>query len=173
MDGAFGPLLPRRECGPCTACCTVPAIAELDKPADTRCGHCTSDGCGIYAARPEPCRTFFCGWRRLPWLPQDLRPDRSGVIVMLELAPDAPNPFDRQCIVARWVDRDPAADRALAARLIEMFRRRRIPAFFSAPGTLSKALVHPKPDIYRHVLDGTSPGGAAAAEVERWRAALV
>jgi hypothetical protein len=49
------------------------------------CEHCTAKGCGIYETRPEnPCRSFECGWLQdgSP-LPEHLRPDRSGVIVIL------------------------------------------------------------------------------------------
>ena len=31
--------------------------------------------------RPSPCRGFFCGWRVLPELGDELRPDRSGILV--------------------------------------------------------------------------------------------
>ena len=49
------------------------------------CRHCTGEGCAIYAHRPEePCRKFSCGWllENSP-LPEDMRPDKAGVIVIL------------------------------------------------------------------------------------------
>jgi len=49
------------------------------------CRHCTSQGCAIYENRPDdPCVQFRCGWLQDPeHFPDELRPDRSGVIVLL------------------------------------------------------------------------------------------
>lgn len=76
-------LVPGRECGPCTVCCVVPAIddPELVKPSGTTCHNCTGTGCAIYASRPQTCRDFLCGWRRLALLGADWRPDLSGVLI--------------------------------------------------------------------------------------------
>lgn len=50
------------------------------------CRHLGSQGCTIYADRPQkPCRTFQCAWlRRGSPLPDDLRPDRCGAIVLAD-----------------------------------------------------------------------------------------
>ena len=76
-----------RECGTCTACCTVLAVAELNKPMRWACDHVTCAGCGIYEKRPQACRDFDCAWLRgvLPFhgeLQDDesLRPDKLGVL---------------------------------------------------------------------------------------------
>ena len=49
------------------------------------CGNCTGDGCAIYASRPQdPCINFICGWLQADSpLPEDMRPDQAGVIVLL------------------------------------------------------------------------------------------
>jgi len=50
------------------------------------CEHCTSQGCAIYETRPtNPCVIFNCGWliEESP-LPEEMRPDKSGAIVMLD-----------------------------------------------------------------------------------------
>lgn len=49
------------------------------------CRHCTGKGCAIYASRPQdPCINFICGWVQADSpLPEDMRPDRAGVIVLL------------------------------------------------------------------------------------------
>ena len=49
------------------------------------CRHCTQQGCAIYENRPEePCVRFKCGWLQGEGVfPDELRPDRSGVIVVL------------------------------------------------------------------------------------------
>jgi hypothetical protein len=72
--------LAQRACGECTACCTVLAIAELDKPIHTDCVHASTKGCGIYEMRPKSCREYECLWRiGLGTLEQ--RPDRLGLVI--------------------------------------------------------------------------------------------
>jgi hypothetical protein len=79
-------LVPGRQCGDCTVCCTVMAIdkPEIQKEAAVTCRHCTASGCAIYQSRPNLCRDYHCGWRQLPILDDDWRPDRSGVFVEVE-----------------------------------------------------------------------------------------
>ena len=70
-----------RECGDCTACCTVLAIVELQKPQRRACDHLCRSGCGIYATRPASCREFHCLWLRGALdADEALRPDRLGVM---------------------------------------------------------------------------------------------
>ena len=88
MDSMIGngtglPLVPDRDCGGCTVCCTVKAVASdaFVKAPGVHCEHCAEAGCLIYPQRPDVCAGYQCGWRFLPWLPLGLRPDRAGVIV--------------------------------------------------------------------------------------------
>lgn len=77
-------LVPGRSCGACNVCCVVPAIDEpaLQKLPGCRCHNALPNGaCAIYETRPRSCREFFCGWRRLKWIREELRPDVSGVFV--------------------------------------------------------------------------------------------
>lgn len=78
-------LVPGRECGACTVCCTVMAIdkPEIQKEAGVRCRYCSA-GCTIYEKRPALCRDYHCGWRQLPILDDSWRPDLSGVFVEFE-----------------------------------------------------------------------------------------
>ena len=51
------------------------------------CPHASAAGCGVYDRRPEvPCRSFVCSWlvEGSP-LPDWMRPDLSGAIVLLSL----------------------------------------------------------------------------------------
>lgn len=53
----------KRQCGDCSLCCKVLAIAELDKPKDAWCPNFAAGaGCRIYPARPPSCRDFACQW---------------------------------------------------------------------------------------------------------------
>ncbi|MBX3479160.1 MAG: YkgJ family cysteine cluster protein [Caulobacter sp.] len=71
-----------KSCGPCTLCCTVLEIPALSKPACQACVHVRAGtGCGIYEARPEPCRTFTCGWLATEALGEAWRPDVAGFLI--------------------------------------------------------------------------------------------
>jgi hypothetical protein len=73
----------KRECGECTACCSVLHVKALNKPAGQDCKFLTPNGCGIYSIRPHrPCRVFKCVWLTNPFSDED-RPDKSGVILWI------------------------------------------------------------------------------------------
>ncbi len=76
--------VPNRSCGTCTVCCKVLTIDDPDfqKAAGILCPNCKeAKGCQIYAMRPKPCRGFECCWKTMPELGDDLRPDRSGILI--------------------------------------------------------------------------------------------
>jgi hypothetical protein len=87
QDEASEPeLVAGRSCGSCNVCCVALTIDEpaLQKLQGYRCRNANPDNsCAIYETRPQTCRTFHCGWRRLKWVRETLRPDRSGVLVRL------------------------------------------------------------------------------------------
>jgi len=91
-------LVPDRECGECTICCKVLMIddPQLQKLPGVMCPNCKAGaGCQIYETRPTPCRGFFCGWRLMPELGDELRPARSGILVrvMTDHIPPGFNPI--------------------------------------------------------------------------------
>jgi hypothetical protein len=66
-------------------------VPDIGLPAFTRCPHVrtppdTAIGCGIYDTRPRSCAAWNCQWYAEPDWPDDLRPDRCGVIV--DVVPD-------------------------------------------------------------------------------------
>ena len=77
---------PNRSCGECRACCITLGFAAredeaaFEKPFGEPCRHLVQIGCDIYAERPPVCRRFECGWLQAPNLPDELRPDRCGVL---------------------------------------------------------------------------------------------
>lgn len=79
--------LPGRQCGDCAVCCVELEIDEpkLRKAAETPCPHLCSEGCGIYAERPDTCASWHCGWRLLN-VGEGLRPDRAGVLMIPEIS---------------------------------------------------------------------------------------
>jgi hypothetical protein len=73
-----------RPCGECSVCCTYKPIdtPELSKAPGLTCQHCLAGGgCGIYETRFEICRTYRCAWKIHGWLPEAIRPDRSGILI--------------------------------------------------------------------------------------------
>lgn len=72
-----------RECGPCTACCTVCPVEGLNKPVYTDCHHLsgkpTGPACLIYPDRPPECKSYQCSWFSGE-LGDKHRPDRNGVV---------------------------------------------------------------------------------------------
>lgn len=70
-----------RHCDGCTMCCVLPEQRELQKPAGVVCEHCAiGTGCTIYKHRPQGCRSFDCLWLLNESIPDELRPDRIGVV---------------------------------------------------------------------------------------------
>lgn len=78
-------------CGACSECCTVKAVAEIQKPEDTPCKHLgrhpptmdrpSSSGCRIYAKRPQSCKDYFCAYRfGVLGDGEMLRPDKLGIV---------------------------------------------------------------------------------------------
>lgn len=62
------------------ACCNWLPVAEIGKPANTRCRFLRlGKGCVIHANRPRSCRAWSCGW--LLGAPIVGRPDRVGFAV--------------------------------------------------------------------------------------------
>jgi hypothetical protein len=90
MDAEFGrELVPGRGCGSCDVCCVALTIDEpqLQKLQGHRCPNLQADHlCRIYESRPRTCSAFYCGFRRLKWVRDTLRPDVSGVLfrIMVE-----------------------------------------------------------------------------------------
>ena len=75
-----------RTCASCTLCCKVLAIAEVPTPRDAWCPHCAvGKGCNVYDARPEPCRTFHCGYLIWDAVPDHWFPAKAKIVVVSEL----------------------------------------------------------------------------------------
>lgn len=79
-------LIPGRQCGECTACCTWLTVnkTEIQKVSGSTCKHCTSGGCAIYEARFPVCKNYYCAWRTVDIFDESWRPDKSGVLPYVE-----------------------------------------------------------------------------------------
>ena len=173
MASEQGDLAPGRECGDCTACCKISAInaPTLTKPAGVMCPHSTGSNCSIYADRPEPCRTFFCLWRRVGAMPDELRPDRIGVMFTIETIAQPSNPFERQFVIGRAVNSLADFETPGAKAALQTFiTRGDLPVWLSFQQ--ERRLLHPYPALRDAILQQSSPPPALAADVRLWRQRL-
>ena len=165
----LGPVLPDRSCGDCTACCTVLTVdtPEFRKPGGIPCQHLTSHGCGIHAERPTICRTWFCAWRRVAAMPEDARPDLSGLLVSLNFEREPRNCFEGVSIVVRVADASRAFDKGMAAAILDALCTQLVPVWFSDGA--DKMLMHPDHDVASLVLSGEPAPVHLREEVAAWR----
>ena len=126
-----------RQCGECTACCTYLKIdtPELQKHGGVDCEHLEPRrGCRIYEQRPQVCRDFLCLWRQTPAVPDDWRPDLSGVLLVATKENIPPGYATDYGIKIQFIH-DPAKIRHPGVvRGILSFFHARIPVFLSVQG---------------------------------------
>ncbi len=165
----FGPLVAGRGCGHCTACCFEITIEHplLTKPPREMCGHCTTKGCSIYAARPDVCQHWFCAWRRVAELPDHLNPDSCGLLASVVENLEADNPLARLYIIVHWLNNEPIVKSAAADELLAAMRRYGLPVWVGSGDRMS--LHFPRDEVALHLIRGTIPSAAIAREVEAWR----
>jgi hypothetical protein len=78
-----------RKCGDCTLCCKLLPVAELNKPASTRCKHQRQiKGCLVYHEpnMPVSCKVWNCRWLVNNDTADLARPDRSHYVI--DIMPD-------------------------------------------------------------------------------------
>jgi len=165
----LGPVLADRDCGDCTACCTVLTVDTPDfkKPAGTPCTHLTAHGCGIHAVRPPICRSWFCAWRRVAAMPDEARPDRSGLLVSINFVREPRNCFEGVSINVRALAGSDAIENGMAATILDSLCDRLIPVWFSDGS--KKMLMHPENDVASLVNSGEPAPAHLRNEVAAWR----
>ena len=138
--------------------------------------HQTGGACSIYRERPDACAKWHCLWRKIGALPDELQPDRSGVMFSLETAPTADDPFLRARIVCRAVQGPDAFERWEAVEAIDMFvREGSLPVWTAFDSVVS--LVYPglaDADRLRHAIRHPHPEMSpdCAEEAATWRLRL-
>lgn len=165
----LGTVLPGRACGDCMACCTVLTVDSPDfkKPAGVPCVHLSTDGCSIHPVRPHICRTWYCGWRRVAAMPDEARPDRSGLLVSLNFVRRPQNPLEAVAINVRLLPGSDAIASGMAGAVLDSLCTGLVPVWFSDGAR--KMLMHPAPEIADLVLSGGPAPPEVAAEVAAWR----
>jgi len=166
-DIILGKAKPERACGDCVACCEVLNIdtAEMVKPANQMCMHCTGKGCGIHETRPEVCRTWDCVWRRIESMPPETRPDRLGVLFTIDRQPEPQTPFDRLYFVGRAVGPPEALGKPATTDVGVMLSNGPLPIFISWGG--ERQMMVPRPALAAAILDPL--GGHNPALVQEGR----
>ena len=70
-----------RQCGSCSACCTLLEVEEVGTSVNEWCKYCEAGkGCTIYDSRPQMCRSFSCAWLQ-GHLDDNWYPERAGMVV--------------------------------------------------------------------------------------------
>ena len=85
-----------RSCGECSECCRLHDV-KIDEedyvyytPQGHWCKYCTQPGCGIWGTvKQMRCREFNCGWLQNENIPDNLKPNLSGIV--LEVLDNNPN----------------------------------------------------------------------------------
>jgi hypothetical protein len=167
-DIVLGPAIPARACGDCVACCQVLNIAEADmvKPADQMCMHCTGSGCGVYESRPQVCREWDCVWRRIDSMPMETRPDHLGVLFTIDRQADPQTPFDRLYFVGRAVGEPEALKKVPTTDVAAMLAHGPLPIF--ASWGEERRMIYPRQALAAAILD--PDGDHAPGLVEEGRA---
>ena len=80
------PMIVKKECGTCTKCCEGWLSADIKGHKMYPGKPCffieIGKGCTIYNDRPkDPCKDFICGWIQIEDMPEEFRPEVSGVIM--------------------------------------------------------------------------------------------
>ncbi len=135
--------------------------------------HCReAEGCLIYAQRPQVCRDYDCGWRLLPALPENWRPDKSGIFVdrvrFREGADsEIPAQYSRQFMVQLLLLRREAIEDAALPDVIALFVKANVPVFLGVcgPPGYQNALVFLNEFVRRGVAEGDR--GAVVAVARR------
>lgn len=150
----------QNSCGTCAVCCHAlgfNAQEGYSKKAGEWCKHCTGTGCGIYETRYKLCQLYLCGWRKLPQLGEEWRPDRSGVLLM-EIEGDEIHKDYRQTSAGlefTILTGETAIRRPGFAEYIATLVRRRVAVYLSLIGR-PKTVINPF--LEDHVAAGDMPG---------------
>ncbi|HEY5337298.1 MAG TPA: hypothetical protein VIJ85_03770 [Rhizomicrobium sp.] len=134
-------ILPGRECGGCTICCSELHIdaPELKKLAGVRCVNCSADNsCAIYDTRPQTCRDFHCAWRVMDVLDDDWRPDKSGILLMPQTKGIPPAYRGKDGVQIFMVRRDAIYKREFPG-LLAAWVSARVPIFLTIPAPIGFA----------------------------------
>jgi hypothetical protein len=151
-----------RECGDCTACCTVLGVHELKKAPSTPCCHECATGCSTYESRPESCREFRCVWLDGAF-EEHLRPDKLGLVITLAPTHHENHPW-RRWVLSTEVEAG-AARRGDTPQFLRWLTKKGEVVWVYGPETVltGKGAQILYPDGHEHAID---PGVTFEQELE-------
>ncbi len=100
-------------------------------------------------------------------MPEEARPDRSGLLVSLNFVREPENCLEAVSINVRMLAGSTAIENGTAARLRDSLCDQLVPVWFSDGS--KKMLMHPENDVARHVISGTPAPAHLQDEVGAWR----
>lgn len=83
LAAAFG-VTAGRQCGPCSLCCKVMEVPEIEKRRGAWCLSCrpgTAAACTVYKTRPRSCSDFRCLWLGGAF-DDEHRPDKTNLVLV-------------------------------------------------------------------------------------------
>jgi hypothetical protein len=95
-----------RPCGECTACCDGNLKSNSHGNVFAKRNPCVflvHKVCSVYNDRPNTCRNYQCAWSQ-QLIDEDLRPDKSGVLVSVENRPNSDKQFLKVMEIKEHVD---------------------------------------------------------------------
>ena len=115
-----------KTCGDCSQCCRVLSLYIDDelKPQGYWCKYCNQPGCSIYTTTiPKSCKDYFCGWLQNEDIPENLKPNRSGIV--LEVLDNNPN------TTKFWIDEKNFIDTDVAIKKLEKYTTRKYTTIYN------------------------------------------
>jgi len=100
-------------------------------------------------------------------MPDEARPDRSGLLVSLNFVREPQNCFEGVSIHVRALPGSEAIENGMAATVLDSLCDRLVPVWFSDGSR--KMLMHPENDVARLVRSGAPAPAHLQEEVAAWR----
>lgn len=100
-------------------------------------------------------------------MPEEARPDRSGLLVSLNFVREPQNCFEGVSINVRALVGSNAIENGMAAAVLDSLCDQLIPVWFSDGST--KMLMHPDNEVARLVISGDPAPAHLQDEVAAWR----
>jgi hypothetical protein len=109
-----------KACEECSECCRLLAIQMEGyyTPQGHWCKYCTQPGCSIYnTSIPKSCKDYFCGWIQNENIPDEYKPNLSGIV--LEVLDNNPN------TTKFWIDEKNFDNTNVVAKKLEQYTQRK------------------------------------------------
>lgn len=100
-------------------------------------------------------------------MPEESRPDRSGILVSLDFVREPRNCFEGVSIMVRLAPGSEAIENGMAGAILDIVCDQLVPVWFTDGS--KKMLMHPDSSVASLVLSGGTPPAHLQAEVAAWR----